>query len=769
MITADIPVKSQNQDRCGRYNTASQFAEIIIRYFINHKDKNCPSIVYGIQGDWGEGKTSFLNFIKEALKKRISVSSFLNTDSVRYTFFENFLKERISEVEGPTYFEIIDFCSWSCFSFGQLVSQFFLQIQEVLANYDGFKKIESDLIQYASAVVSVGGELPKIGWIFSMFEKLLNINQIKSLASIKERISDFLVVHKIYLVIAIDDSDRLVPDNLLIFLQFITTIVDFPNTAFLLAYSRKYFSTVLTKSFNENKEMAAIFLEKVIDVHFDLPVLSPGLLRHELAIWLNEYCNDFHIDIVQRITDNSFLDKISGWLTNFRQLNHLMNKLVICRWQFNKRLDPQDVFVFNMLQILFPDDSKIIFKDYSTFMDYLSKTESNDLWERVSNQEEIKSILQMFFSNQLSYGHLEKRIIDKSYFNYYFLSEEVKVLDEIEMFVGLCLKDASGEQIQKFFSLTIIDIFKFRSQIKQYFASRTKGKQRQAIACLKSLIRHFDIFDPPDSSSGVYEQNSASLVKFDYAMSFLQCIEKATRVQHVRNIFASEKLDVVLYFFQNIFLNSAFNYTYGKQENDRIEPILNNNDKSKILRVLIDRLKIERKDLIDNEDIWFSPCFLQLADMEEIKLKQVENSNNNPIGNCKKIIIELFIQWDCININESFFHMIKPFIPKAKSGKYYFIRADQYKTYVRLYKQGRSDSNLKDSLIELGQKYRKNIEMRIRILAGSNNLHDQEQARRFVCLILYSEMSSQRRDGVMFSGISATEVINQMEKIQNRR
>jgi len=84
LIKADIPVETQVQDKYGRYNTASHSADRIFSYFNNHKDENCPSIVYGIQGGWGEGKTSFLNFIKNALNEQINLSSKFTKDSVRY-------------------------------------------------------------------------------------------------------------------------------------------------------------------------------------------------------------------------------------------------------------------------------------------------------------------------------------------------------------------------------------------------------------------------------------------------------------------------------------------------------------------------------------------------------------------------------------------------------------------------------------------------------------------------------------------------------------
>lgn len=61
--TADRPVKEAKEDRFQRYNFSKRIAETII----NRKSKE--SIVFGLFGAWGEGKSSVLNFIDEELAK----------------------------------------------------------------------------------------------------------------------------------------------------------------------------------------------------------------------------------------------------------------------------------------------------------------------------------------------------------------------------------------------------------------------------------------------------------------------------------------------------------------------------------------------------------------------------------------------------------------------------------------------------------------------------------------------------------------------------
>jgi hypothetical protein len=679
------------------------------------------------------------------------------------------LKERISELEGPTFYEIVDFNPWSCFSYSQLVNQFFLQIKEVLTKYDGFERIQSDLTYYASVLVSAGGALPRVGWLLTVFGKLLCFDKNKSLVRIKADISNLLVDQKIHLVIAIDDSDRLLPDNLLVFLQFITTIVDFPNTAFLLAYSRQYFVTVLSKGL-KNKRMATDFLEKIIDVPFDLPAIPPGLLREELEKGLKDYSKGLLTPSATSITGTTFLDKLSGSFTNFRQLKRFFNKLEIRRWQFDKGLDSQDVTVLAMLQSLFPEDCKIIFVEYLTFLKFLSyssEDETEDPWLLIKNSKEIKAIFLRVFSSLSTYDNREKRLIDKGFFEYYFSSEDCEVLDEIESFVSLCAREFPDEQIQSFFCERVKDIYDFRRRIKTFFSTWSEEKQEHACSCYKVLIKLFDTFDPPDASAGVFEQNTASLVKFDYAMDFLGCVKKAKRVELLQEIFEKEKLEIAFYFFQHIFLNLAFDSAYIEYSEKSTEVKRDKDDKQKLLDLFVRRLKTDRSLLLYDETIWFTAFFLQLVDLEEISLELVQNTQKVPLQKCKKIIDDLFSKWEGGTINESFCRIIKPFFPKAKSGQYYFIRNRQYQDYSRIYNEGNLKYPIEENLIELGRLFKKDIERHVSSLVLTRDTNNLEQAKILICLVLYSEMNKEEHESVEFNGISIKSIeerMNQNEK-----
>ena len=258
-----------------------------------------------------------------------------------------------------------------------------------------------------------------------------------------------------------------------------------------------------------------------------------------------------------------------------------------------------------MLQSLFPEDCKIIFVEYPTFLKFLSypsEDEAEDPWLVIKNSKEIKDIFFQVFSSLPTFFNREKRLIDKSFFDYYFSSEDYEVLDAIDTFLSLCSEEPSDEQIQSFFSSEVKDIFDFRRRIKNFFATRSENKQGQAYSCFKVLIRLFNTFDPLEASTGVYEQNCASLVKFEYAMDFLGCLKKEKRVELLKEIFEIEKLEIAFYFFQYIYFNTSFDAVYNSANREYsekgIEVMLDKYDKQKLLEAFIRRLKSCRSLLI---------------------------------------------------------------------------------------------------------------------------------------------------------------------------
>jgi len=100
LFLPDQPIKSDSQDALGRKRFAHSLSDTILA----HKDPN--SLVIGLYGDWGSGKTSLLNLILENI-------------------------ERPEASDKPV---IVKFNPWNFSDQNQLISQFFHQLNSTLGS-----------------------------------------------------------------------------------------------------------------------------------------------------------------------------------------------------------------------------------------------------------------------------------------------------------------------------------------------------------------------------------------------------------------------------------------------------------------------------------------------------------------------------------------------------------------------------------------------------------------------------------------------------------
>lgn len=63
-ILTDPPITSKSQDKLKRFPLADKIAQMIMSF------KGNEHFVIGIEGEWGSGKTSFIELVLESLKER---------------------------------------------------------------------------------------------------------------------------------------------------------------------------------------------------------------------------------------------------------------------------------------------------------------------------------------------------------------------------------------------------------------------------------------------------------------------------------------------------------------------------------------------------------------------------------------------------------------------------------------------------------------------------------------------------------------------------
>lgn len=221
-----------------------RFASEIVEFISGTTSQN--SFAIGILGNWGSGKTVFLNHIYEKLNP-------------------SFVKIR--------------FNPWRSNDPKLILADFFSSLTSELKLYDPY--LSKQINNYASALLSADS--------FSFIKYFKPIYHLiypeKSLqeqySTIKDSITDF----KLKIILFIDDLDRLDKKEILEVLRIIRNAVDFPNTYFLVAYEQ----TFILKSIKSSKIAEGNrYLEKIFQLEITLPSYPEFLIRNALYSLLKE-------------------------------------------------------------------------------------------------------------------------------------------------------------------------------------------------------------------------------------------------------------------------------------------------------------------------------------------------------------------------------------------------------------------------------------------------------------------------------------------------
>lgn len=242
---ADAPVTDPADDRFRRQPFAHRIADTIA-------DRPDPtSLVVGLYGKWGEGKTTVLNFIEDRL-------------------------------EGNENVVCVRFNPWLYQSDSQLLLSFF----ETLAS-----AVERSL---ASTSETVGKWLRTLGAALctvSVGIGIINATPGTALQSLGESLSSVDVQEKRKtleklledagkrILIMIDDIDRLDDGEIATVFKLVKLAADFDHTAYILAFDQQVVAKALAKRYSDTDSSGTSFIEKIVQVPLELPPADPSELQ----------------------------------------------------------------------------------------------------------------------------------------------------------------------------------------------------------------------------------------------------------------------------------------------------------------------------------------------------------------------------------------------------------------------------------------------------------------------------------------------------------
>ena len=317
------------------------------------KEKNLP-ITIGLYGDWGSGKSSVLEILKEQLKD--------DEDTVVVYFdgwtFESFDDAKIALIQG-----IVDeleknkkFLSKVGDGLSDLKDDF-VKLKDSI-NWMRLLKATAKMVVPTIAAFSTGGAsiIPTIALALKdnqhslnsiieegRLEEFLKQNVVKEeeekkYAAVREFRSDFeKLIQKSKqgkVVILIDDLDRCLPRHIIDSLEAIKLFLNVPKTAFVIAADEFIVSNAIKSEYKSlidasndgegnREDLGKSYMEKFIQLPYHLPTLSRKEVEtYVTLLFCQEFLDDESFEKVQSdfskfITENKF--EKYGW-DNIRKI-----------------------------------------------------------------------------------------------------------------------------------------------------------------------------------------------------------------------------------------------------------------------------------------------------------------------------------------------------------------------------------------------------------------------------------------------------------------
>ncbi len=421
MFDADRPIQKSTQDRLGR----TTFAKYLARSILDNQ--STESLVVGLYGGWGSGKTSVINLMLEEL---------------------NVAASNMFDDEKPI---ILNFSPWSYSGQNQLIYAFFRRLSATLRQAQNLKNAEK-IIQLLELYVSYFTQKPiprvlqaKKSWLKKLFNHKNNEYAWESgrdLTQVKAELNELLAQQKHKIIIIIDNVSRIDNAEIKQIFQIVKSMGDYVNTAYLLALDKEHISHLIGMG---NEE----YLEKIIQLPFVIPAIAKQDLENILFDRLNKV-----IELVPEGAWDSeywadvYYPTLKFFFENCRDITRYINTLSFSYPRIKDIVNPVDFFSLIALQVFEPHvfdgirDNKDLFTDLLNNVYHLDKeklSEDKLRFEEILNRAEhfahsrLKILLSRLFP-RLQYLHKDdaemyhaesaarknKRVCSSDLFDIYF-------------------------------------------------------------------------------------------------------------------------------------------------------------------------------------------------------------------------------------------------------------------------------------------------------------------------------------------------------------
>jgi hypothetical protein len=264
----------------------------------------------GINGSWGSGKSSLIDFIRDLCSDHaIPQNSFRK-------------------------YKVVDFCPWLYPDESSLVKNFFKQISDEMEDLS----LQQHLNEYATLLTEI--EISGLKINNPLFLGKRSLEELKNLISKK-----FLASNILYVVI-IDDLDRLLAKEIIEVAKLCRMLANFPRIIYLLAYDRAYIDLLLKDELKDTQlNKGETYFDKIVQLEFTVPEVTEIKLDHylEKLIMANsgfiesvrkdthprKHQKFYHLPLGDQIREVSKLEVYQRFLPTIRDVNRFVNGFLL--------------------------------------------------------------------------------------------------------------------------------------------------------------------------------------------------------------------------------------------------------------------------------------------------------------------------------------------------------------------------------------------------------------------------------------------------------
>lgn len=446
----DRPIISKEEDILNRKQFTTRLADTISSW------DGSDSLIIGLYGDWGSGKTSIKNLVCKEL-----------------------------EQAGKNGIKYVEFNPWQVSGFNQLAEEFFdsigskfgktdKEIAKLWRNYAARLVLHKNILEVLheffgkvmpllGGVLLLGGYLiPEqivkggviilgaIACIVGLFKKtaaaISNFwmkKSSESLSELKRKLTEQFDKERTPTLVVIDDIDRLPCRQISLIFQLIKANADFPKLVYLVMFQKDTVSKALEKEYGEGEK----FLGKIIQFELNVPVVDRAQINSMFITGIRKIIAD---DLWEKYFQGTSLEYIVlpqayTYFKNLRDVKRFLTAFHFTNGLFAKQrymdAHPADLLLLEFLRMFessvyqcLPNIKTLLVGNISERDREGNLKELNGILDNldIANRDSVESILRVLFpnvdwllggiksvnrENSLSHAH---RVASPEFFDNYF-------------------------------------------------------------------------------------------------------------------------------------------------------------------------------------------------------------------------------------------------------------------------------------------------------------------------------------------------------------